>query len=300
MKKIIFFCACISMIPAESIAQKHELGIGIGVSNYLGDLGGANDIGTPFLRDLEAKAFRPAASIYYQYNFKRFFAISVNLAACEVTGNDKWVSGEMPSRYWPRHYRNLSFKSPIIELTAMAHFDLLRYKKIYRSHSYFTPFIGGGIGVFYMNPKANYDGAWIALQPLGTEGQGLPGHRAKYSRIQVNFPISFGFKYQYNKHWKFSLEMMHHFTLTDYLDDVSTVYVDPAELQTNYSAEHAALIYALGRRSSELDPDNTYGSITAPGQQRGDPKDKDSYFHILFKVSYVFGTKRYDYNCFKK
>lgn len=300
MKKICLIATCITLIGSGLVAQKHEIGIGIGVSNFLGDLGGANDIGTPFLRDVEAKAFRPAGSIFYQYNFKRFISINVSLAAGELRGDDKWLSDVMPSKFWSRHYRNLNFKSPFVELTLMAHFDLLRYKKIYKSHSYFTPFIGAGIGIFYMNPKANYNGAWIPLQPLGTEGQGLPGHRAKYSLIQPNFPISIGFKYQYNKHWKFTLECIHHITLTDYIDDVSTSYVNPTELYNNYSPEQASLIYALSRRSIELDPDNTYGAMTAPGQQRGDPKDKDSYFMVLFKVSYVFGTKRYDYNCFKK
>ncbi len=300
MKKICLMATFITLIGSGLVAQKHEIGIGIGVSNFLGDLGGANDIGTPFLRDVEAKAFRPAGTIFYQYNCKRFVSINVSLSAGELRGDDKWLSAQMPSKFWSRHYRNLNFKSPFVELTLMAHFDLLRYKKIYKSHSYFTPFIGAGVGVFYMNPKAYYNGAWIPLQSLGTEGQGLPGHRTKYSLIQPNFPISIGFKYQYNKHWKFTLECIHHITLTDYIDDVSTSYVDPAELYNNYSPEQASLIYALSRRSIELDPDNTYGAMTAPGQQRGDPKDKDSYFMILFKVSYVFGTKRYDYNCFKK
>lgn len=302
MKKFILIVAymCFQISHINSFAQKHEIGIGIGAGNFLGDLGGANAIGTPFLKDVEVKAFRPAVSLYYQYNFKKFLSINISLSGTEVVGNDKWISAEFGSHYWSRHYRNLSFKSPIIELTAMAHFDLLRYKKSYHSHSFFTPFIGAGVGIFYMNPKANYNGTWIALQPLGTEGQGLPGHPKKYSLIQPNFPISIGVKYQYNKHWKFTLECMHHITLTDYIDDVSTTYVDPAELAANYTPDQAALIYALSRRSVELDLDNTYGAATRAGQQRGNSKNKDSYFMLLFKVSYVFGTKRYDYNCFKK
>ena len=302
MKKNLFiFFYCLLFVSIEkSLAQKHELGVAIGASSFLGDLGGANDIGTPFIKDVEIKAFRPAASVFYQYNFKKIVSINISLSATEVTGNDKWVDNTYGTRYWARSYRNLNFKSPIIELTAMVHLDLLRYKNTYKTHSYFTPFVGAGVGIFYMNPKALYNGAWVALQPLGTEGQGLPGHRKKYSLIQPNFPISLGVKYQYNKHWKFTLECLHHFTLTDYLDDVSTNYIDPTELYANYTSDKAALTYALGRRSIELDNDNTYGITTSPGQQRGDPKDKDSYFMLLFKVSYLFGTKRYDYNCFKK
>ena len=302
MKKFILIICyiCFQLSYISAFSQKHEIGIGLGVGNFLGDLGGANSIGTPFLKDVEPKAFRPAVSLFYQYNFKKFLSINISLSGTEVVGNDKWVSGTRPSPYWTRNYRNLSFKSPIISLAVMANFDLLRYKTSYFSHSFFTPFIGAGIGLFYMNPKALYKGSWVALQPLGTEGQGLPGHRPKYSLIQPNFPVSIGFKYQYNKHWKFTLECIHNFTLTDYIDDVSTTYINPAELSANYSPDKAALIYALSRRSLELDPDNTYGSITGIGQQRGNAKNKDSYFMLLFKISYVFGSKRYDYNCFKK
>ena len=32
-----------------------------------------------------------------------------------------------------------------------------------------------GVGGFYFNPKAKYEGKWVSLQPLGTEGQGLNG-----------------------------------------------------------------------------------------------------------------------------
>lgn len=299
MKKLFFVIVCVICIQHIN-AQKHEAGIALGVSNFLGDLGGANDIGTPFLKDVEVKAFRPAASLFYQYNAPKFFSVNIALSYTQVTGNDKWVGSERSTKYWSRHYRNLNFTSPIVELTAMAHFDILRYKKVYKNRSYITPFLGAGVGIFYMNPKTDFGGAKIALQPLGTEGQGLPGYRPKYSRIQPNFPLSGGIKYQYNKHWKFTLECIHHITLTDYIDDVSTVYVDPADLYAHYSPELAAHIYHVGRRSPEVDPDNLYGNTTAPGQQRGDPKHKDSYFFLLFKISYVFGTKRYDYNCFKK
>lgn len=297
MKRIsvlfIVFALC-----TKSYAQKHELGGSLGASNFLGDLGGANKIGTTFLIDLEPKLFMPAGGIFYRYNFKKFAAIRVELLATELKGDDK-LTNPAPelSASWFRTYRNLNFRSPIAELLVMGEFDILRYKDRYFSHSYWTPFVAAGVGGFFMDPRT-LDGN-VRLQPLGTEGQGLPGYKPKYSLIQPVFPVSLGVKYQLNKHWKFSVEYMHHFTITDYIDDVSGQYVSLSEWQNAYDPGTASHVYALSRRSQELDPDNTYGYITAPGQQRGDPRNKDQYFMILFKASYVFGSG-YDYNCPRK
>lgn len=287
--------ACLLGLSQLAYAQKHELGISLGAANFLGDLGGSKGKARVFMVDLEPLCFRPAGGIFYRYNFKKVVSLNVNLYATELTGDDKLTDpGPVYSDEWFRKYRNLNFRSPVVELEFMVEADLLRYKDRYATHSYWTPYVGAGIGMFFMDPRSKEG---VRLQPLGTEGQGLPGHRLRYSLIQPNFPVSLGIKYQYNEHWKFSLEYLHHFTLTDYIDDVSTDYVDPAELYANYDAKTASLIYGLSRRSQELDPDNQYGNITGPGMQRGNPRFKDEYFMILFKASYVFRSKR-EYDCF--
>ena len=294
----LFFALLLFTGTFAAQAQRHEIGLALGAGNFLGDLGGANHVGRTFLFDVNPQLFMPAGGIFYRYNFKKFVSLEVNLYATEVKGDDKLLAaGPVYSDFWFRHYRNLNFRSPIVELNVMAEFDLLRYKKSYFNHSYWTPYVSAGVGLFFMDPQANYGGKWVHLKPLGTEGQGLPGYKPKYSLIQPNFPVSIGIKYQLNEHWKFSVEYLHHFTLTDYIDDVSGSYVDPAVLYANYDKASADLIYGLSRRSQEIDPENVYGAVTAPGEQRGNPRNKDNYFMLLFKVSYVFHS-RHEYDCF--
>ena len=75
----------------------------------------------------------------------------------------------------------------------MAEFHILKY--IPGSMKYrWTPYVTGGAAVFTFNPKAEYNGEWVALQPLGTEGQGLPQYpdRKKYSLIRwLHFGVVF-------------------------------------------------------------------------------------------------------------
>jgi hypothetical protein len=286
---ILFFC----FFSFSAKSQKHSLGEGLGISNFLGDLGGANDIGTPFLKDLEVKAFRPSIQVDYRYLINSRFNVRAGLTFTQLVGNDAWLNPDGlqdPSYY--RWYRNLHFRSNLVELALQLEFNILRYAPGDLSNKW-TPYLGIGVGTFFFNPKAEYQGQWIALQPLGTEGQGLPGYRGRYSRVQVSMPLTIGFKVNLSRKLTFGFDITHRFTTTDYIDDVSTNYVDPADLYATYVDQRANLIYALSRRSTELDPNEDYGYITAPGQQRGDPKNKDQFFTTTFSLSYVFGKNEY-------
>jgi len=67
-----------------------------------------------------------------------------------------------------------------------------------------------------------------------------------------------------------ALEGGYRLTFTDYLDDVSTVYPDPASFTDPIAA-------ALSMR---------YEDPVPPGTQRGDPNQNDGYFLLNIKVEY--------------
>ena len=91
----------------------------------------------------------------------------------------------------------------------------------------FTPFIFAGVSLFRFNPQAEAsNGEWVALQPLGTEGQGTTAFqdRKKYALTQFSIPMGGGFKIAINKTFNIILEYGIRKTFTDYLDDVSSTY----------------------------------------------------------------------------
>ena len=99
-------------------------------------------------------------------------------AECPLAGNDNLTSEPY------RQNRNLSFKSDIFELSVMyelhlyvegqGHLHDLRGAQGERS-SRVGLYLFAGVGGFYFNPKAQFNGNYLALQPLATEGQGLEG-----------------------------------------------------------------------------------------------------------------------------
>jgi len=295
MKRILLFGLIIVLTSTLSFAQYNssvssEVGISVGSSSFLGDLGGANSIGRAFVYDLDLFSTRPAIGIFFRQSIGYRFALRFNGYYARVWGDDALTNAKTPAAGsgWHRYYRNLSFRSYIIEASVVGELNLLPFEPGSMNNR-FTPYIFAGAGAFRFDPKAYYNGSWVRLQPLGTEGQGLIQYpeKRKYSLIQLAFPMGVGVKTNLNSHYTLGFEIGHRVTTTDYIDDVSTTYPDPAFFYANYPPQQAALAAALSDRSTGEHP-----SKTAPGQQRGDPSDNDSYFFTGVTLSYTFSTNR--------
>lgn len=109
MKKIVLLIlTALLLAPAISEAQRwkrqrYEFSFGLGISNFLGELGGANQIGTNYFRDLEWSLTRMAASVGLRYKLSNYFALKSHLTYGRITGDDK-----LTTEYF-RNYRNLNF-----------------------------------------------------------------------------------------------------------------------------------------------------------------------------------------------
>ncbi len=275
---------------------RKEYIIGFGASNFLGELGGANQIGTNFVKDLEFTATRPSVALGMRYKFAKRWAVKGGFHYLLLSGNDKLTKEPF------RNNRNLSFRSHTFELSVQGEFYFTKeqsghiYKiknaKGMKSYDY-QGYLFVGIGGFYYNPQAKYRGNWVNLQPLGTEGQGLAGGPKKYSRVSICIPYGIGGKYAINKEWAVGLELGIRKTFTDYIDDVSGVYYD-----------NNAIFLAKGEAAAALADPSLYGypeefggnsvslKQTAAGQQRGDKKDKDAYMFLNVTVNYKVPSKR--------
>ncbi len=243
MKKTLCILLMICGFTSINAQQTNEIGVFLGGSYYLGELNS-----TGHLNSLT----RPAMGIVFRHNrgYRVSFAGSVLFGS--VQGIDARTSS------FEQQQRNLSFRSRIYELAGRTEFNFIEYK-IGDDRHQFTPFLFLGLSVFNFNPKASYDNQWVALQPLRTEAQAKG-----YLRTQIAIPFGAGFKMNLAKRIGLVIEWGMRKTFTDYLDDVSTVYANPADLAINGPAA-----VALGDRS--------YGVTDNTGRQRGNPRNKDWY-----------------------
>lgn len=266
---------------------RNEFVGGAGASNFLGELGGKDAIGKDMSpRDLEISETKYVINVGWRYYVQKNMCIKTSLYYGMVSGDDALTKEPF------RNGRNLSFKSPVYEISALYEYHLIgekqgRMYKVRGTKGGLHFFIGVypfvGIGAFYYNPKAYYNGQWHSLRQLSTEGQGIKPGTKPYSSISYCIPMGIGFRYSLNQQSGLGLELGFRKTFTDYIDDVSTEYYDKNEIQ-QVKGDVAA---ALSNRSLDTSP-----AASKPGDQRGDPTEKDSYMFIVLSYHYKISKKR--------
>jgi len=231
-------------------SQSSEIGAFVGASYYLGDINPGKHY------------FQPNFSFgaVYKYNIDYRWAFRFNLTKGKVEGSD----GVM--KFYEN--RNLSFESDINEVALGMELNFLPY--IVGSRSYkTTSYIFAEIGYFQFNPRTQYNGEWYDLQPLGTEGQGTTAYPEKklYKLSEFAFPFGLGFKHCFSENFSISFEWGVRKTMTDYIDDISTTYVNSEVL----SAENSQMSAVLADRNLSGKSEINFG------KQRGDSSNNDWY-----------------------
>ena len=268
-----------------------ELGGSVGVMNCLTDLGGNKGIGKKFVKDLNLGKTQLAGSIYLSAMYQYMFALRLEATFGTVTADDKVLKKVAPSTFG-RYERNLSFKSKITDFMLALEIHplyIINKNNEDKEPPSFSPYLLGGVGFFSFKPQAKLAGKWIDLQPLRTEGQGFAQYPDKkpYQLNQINIPIGVGVKYDLTSNLSMRAEFVYRKLNTDYLDDVSTTYVDPAIYDVFAGAKRSNALQ-LNNRQQELTPSH----ITNEGDQRGNPKNKDAYFTFNIKIGYSFGREK--------
>jgi hypothetical protein len=260
-------------IAQDAIVQEGEFGIGLGAAHYFGDLNTRARLNRP----------KPAATIFFRKTFSNYISARIGASFAQLGYSDVYNSY---NEYMYR--RNLSFNTNIWELTLQGDFNFFRFMPGDPMYS-FTPYVTLGAGVFSYDPYAYLKGEKIYLRPLGTEGQGssLYPNRKPYSTMAICVPIGAGVKYALNERMNIAFEILHRMTTTDYIDDVSTTYVDPLTFWDPASNLPAPPAYYLYDRSYE-----TGERIGITGRQRGNSKQKDQFITAMIHLTFNLQSYR--------
>lgn len=255
-----------TLIAQNSIVQEGEFGFGVGAGHYFGDL------------NTRARLNRAkiAGTIFFRKNLGNYIAVRVGASFAQLGYSDQYNTHN-----FYMYSRNLSFNSKVWELTLQGDFNFFRFMPGEPEYS-FTPYITVGAGIFSFDPYAYLKGEKIPLRPLGTEGQGssLYPDRKQYSSMAICIPFGAGIKYSLNERINIGFEVLHRFTNTDYLDDVSKTYVDPAvfPLNPDGSVSNAQL---LSDRSYEIGE-----PIGTPNRARGMSRQKDQFVTAMIHLTF--------------
>lgn len=245
---------------------------GTGTASYFGDL-----------IDDGKFNFRPSLSAGVRYSFYDRFSVGGDLTYFRLAGNDK-NSGS-------KERRNLSFKSNNVELNGTIRIALFKSGARFYLRRAVNPYVYGGVGLLWFQPRAEYNGKNYNLRSMETEG-------VRYSPFILNFPFGGGVKFKMNAFVDITIDGGYRYTLTDYLDDVSSEFPDPASFSD-------PIARALSDRSGEVGTDPPLAQRGLPPFEdikrwpRGWNNQKDGYFILNIRVEYYLSPIRDTYRAIK-
>jgi hypothetical protein len=247
---VFYFSAC-----TQEFDTSPTIGLLAGAMNYQGDL-------KP--NSFTFQHSNLILSLILRKPLSRWFAVRAGATIGKVEAADRYNRDYLQRR-------NLSFTSKIKELFALLEADVLDI-----STKKFTPFAYGGIVLYHFDPYTlDANNNRVYLQPLSTEGQGLPGYpdRKVYKLTQFAAAFGGGLRFAFTDCTSIALEFSQRKTFTDYLDDVSTSYIDRNALL----AAKGQLAVDLAYRGDEAHNPSPY---PPDGEQRGTPSEMDWYYFM--------------------
>ncbi len=259
----------ITVFAQNEYVQQGEFGLTAGAAHYFGDLNNRAAVNRP----------KPAIGAFFRKQFGNYVGLRVAGHYAQLGYSDIYSKNEFQKR------RNLSFNTNVFELTLQGDFNFFKFTPYDASHS-FTPYITFGAGIFSYDPYAYYRDEKYFLRPLNTEGQTFYKNRKTYSSMGVCFPIGGGVKYSLTQNLNFSFEVAYRFTLSDYIDDVSTTYIGMDKFPAPNGQPSIGGI--LQDRSFE-----TGERIGLEGRQRGFSKHTDSYVFAEVGLSINLSSYRF-------
>lgn len=284
-----------ALVATEASAQRftkrkmyNSVGVTLNAMNYFGDVVPKTNIAS-----LRLGATRPNIGFSFTRRFAPRISGRVGLSYGRVTGDDAKAADDKDSEAKFRYTRNMNFRNDIFEASAVGIFDLLENRNNYIRRPDFVPYVFGGVAVFHHNPKGLVGdnsqglakGDYVALQPLGTEGQGEAGYASPYNRTQIAIPFGAGIRYKLDRHFDLGFEIGWRKTFTDYIDDVGGNYVNNKNDLKTAGGKYFG--YEITREGVP----GTFTEANQFGEVRGNNNEKDWYIVTGLTLNYILSPR---------
>lgn len=265
---VLFFNLC--QAQPGAIVNEGEIGISAGLAHYFGDINPNVGLQRP----------KGAFGVFFRKQFGDYVALRLNGQYADVGYSD------FRSKDRVQQERNLSFNSDLYSVSIRGDFNFFRYNPG-SSYYRFTPFVSIGVGRMWFNPYTYlpFESKPYFLREYVTEG-------IQYEKSTTIYPIGIGLKYNLNKNMNIGFELTHNITQTDFLDDVSGLYLSPDAFIGSTPSDikntpRNRTRLALHDRS---DPSKPYGQ---PGKMRGFGSElNDTYVTAEITLSISFSSYR--------
>ena len=301
MKRSLLALLVVVLSTPSKAQYAWDIGVHLGGANYLGEMGGKEQTRRDFIWDMKLGQTRWSIGVFGRRKLNRSFSVSAGLMYLRLQGADALSTN--PQRVG----RNLNFRNDMFELYVRPEFTIFQDNDIGGKGRYrtdFRLFLYAGAALFYSSPRGqiNREGAFYALRPLQTEG-------VSYSPFGFAIPAGLGMHITKKRRHRYGFDFGWRTTFTDYLDDVSTEYVnipangDPLATQlydqrpylddvdlvtggTQVQTASGEVVTVPDAIQYGWVPE-TDGASKKENNKRGDPTHNDSYLTMTLTYSYV-------------
>ena len=190
-KHLLIFFLVFSGIHLNAKAQKYEIGGGLGVAAYSGDI----------IRKIDPGQIGLQGTLFGKRNFDNVWTLRVGLNLANVNAADSIKPIDRLAQV-----RDARFRAGLIEASAVMEFNFLDYLRN-NSEFRFSPYAFFGLGYTFALAKGNTFAYNVST---------------RYSLGTVVIPFGGGIKYRMNDRWTLAAELGFRPTLTDYLDKIDS------------------------------------------------------------------------------
>lgn len=290
-KKIIYSFLAIFFISVFYKGQRHEIGVQVGMSNLVGDIGRTNYIfQKPVLDDLSQYGFPLYVGALYRMNFNPYQSVRLNVGFSNV----QFIDAVAKENY--RRNRRLYGTNSIIEADLIFEYNFFPVND--EQKSLISPYVFGGVGGMYASvTQVSIENDFLR-GPGGNPINPDPTNPASFQtnptyaagkKLTMAIPFGVGLKYKFNYNWALFGEMMFRPTFSDSLD---YSVIDDKDVKVTYNKD---ILSPSGNGKSILQDPEYKALIDAKvakileDRQIGNINSKDWINSVTIGLTYSFG-----------
>ena len=239
--------------------------------------------------------------LFVRYSAHPSFAFRIGGYYGTLYANDIWnkqkaeQAESIEDDSYQRYLRNLSIRANTWEGSLLFEIAPFRFNpESAGAMRRFQPLLLLGVGAMHFKPQAEYidrnkvNRGYVDLYELHVEGDGFPKQAYgdapdKYELWQVVVPMGLGVRWDIGRRLSLGVEWLYRYTFTDYLDNVSGKYMDPAVYNANLPADKAFLANEMQDKTWLI---NHNLPAHSKDEYRGNPDNKDGY--STFGLTFIF------------
>lgn len=288
-KKVIYLLFALFFISVSYKGQRHEIGVQLGMSNLVGDIGRTNYIlQKPVFSNIADYGIPFYGGILYRMNFNPYQTVRLNIGYSHI----QFIDALAKEQY--RRNRKLWGTNSIVEADLIFEYNFFPVND--EQKSLLSPYIFGGVGAMLASTPQlivendfRRDVGGNAIAPVTADDFDTKSTYTSGKKLSMAIPFGVGLKYKFNYNWALFGEFMFRPTFSDSID---YSMIDEKSVKVTYNKD----ILSPGSTSKSLLQEDPYRTAAEAkvaklleDRQIGNINSKDWVNTISLGLSYSFG-----------